>query len=46
MTFVLYNKIWVDKDISYSKPISRETADELLKKGGLVVRNTYEWTSQ
>lgn len=43
MTFVLYNKIWVDKDISSSKPISHEKVDELLKKGGLVVRNTYEW---
>lgn len=43
MTFVLYNRIWVDKDISTSKHISNKKANALLNKGGLVVRNTYEW---
>lgn len=43
MTFVLYNRIWVDKDINSSMPISNEKANALLNNGGLVVRNTFVW---
>ncbi len=44
MDFVLYNNIWVDKkNIRQSSPLSAEVATSLLKKGGAMVRNTYDW---
>lgn len=42
--FVLYNNIWVDKrNLLHSCPMSVEEASSLLKKGGAMVRNTYDW---
>lgn len=47
MNFVLYNGIWIDKDnISESEEISKNVCRQLLKKGGLFVRNTYNWDKQ
>ena len=42
--FVLYNNIWVDKkNLILSRPLSRERVSSLFKKGGAIVRNTYNW---
>lgn len=42
--FVLYNNIWVDKkNLLHSCPMPFEKASSLLKKGGAMVRNTYDW---
>lgn len=42
--FVLYKNIWIDKsNICNSCEISVGFAKDLLKKGGLLVRNSYNW---
>lgn len=45
--FVLYKNVWIDKvDICNSHKLPEEECKQLLKKGGLIVRNTYNWDTQ
>ena len=41
--FTLYRGVWIATTPHQSKKITREDATKLLKKGGLMVRNTYDF---
>ena len=41
--FTLYRGVWIATTPHQSKKITREDATRLLKKGGLMVRNTYDF---
>lgn len=44
MSFVLYKNLWIDKEnLRSSVVMTKEIANNLMDKGGIMVRNTYNW---